>query len=220
MSRLRLRPSPGAVRGQTRAYAERVDELVALLRLEIGAPAVAHGTPALVVMMGVPGVGKSHCARLLAARLGAAHVATDQLRSRLFIAASYADEENATIFRCVDALVEELLGERHRVIVDATNLIARNREPSVAAARRHAVPLVFVRVVADEAAILARLAGRRAARAADDHSDADVRIYERMKERAFEPPDGGFLELRNGDGLAGEIERVVGVVERACASAS
>ena len=64
------------------------------------------------------------------------------------------------------------------------------------------------------------LAGRRAARAADDHSDADVRIYERMKERAFEPPDGGFLELRNGDGLAGEIERVVGVVERACASAS
>lgn len=220
MSRLRLRPSPGAVRGQTRAYAERVDELVALLQLEIGAPAVAHGTPALVVMMGVPGVGKSHCARLLAARLGAAHVATDQLRSRLFIAASYADEENATIFRCVDALVEELLGERHRVIVDATNLIARNREPSVAAARRHAVPLVFVRVVADEAAILARLAGRRAARAADDHSDADVRIYERMKERAFEPPDGGFLELRNGDGLAGEIERVVGVVERACASAS
>jgi len=208
------------VRGQTRAYAERVDELVALLQLEIGAPAVAHGTPALVVMMGVPGVGKSHCARLLAARLGAAHVATDQLRSRLFIAASYADEENATIFRCVDALVEELLGERHRVIVDATNLIARNREPSVAAARRHAVPLVFVRVVADEAAILARLAGRRAARAADDHSDADVRIYERMKERAFEPPDGGFLELRNGDGLAGEIERVVGVVERACASAS
>lgn len=220
MSRLRLRASPGAVRGQTRAYAERVDDLVTLLRTEIGAPAVPHGTPAVVVMMGVPGVGKSHCARSLAARLGAAHVASDQLRSRLFIAASYAEEENATIFRCVEVLVDELLGEGHRVIVDATNLLARNRGSTVAAARRHAVPLIFVRVVAEEAAILERLAGRRAARAADDHSDADIRVYLRMKDRAFEPPEGGFLELRNGDRLADEIERVVRAVEQACASAS
>lgn len=220
MSRLRMRPSPGAVRGQTRAYAERVGELVALLRQEIGAPAHPHGVPAVVVMMGVPGVGKSHCARALAAPLGAAHVASDQLRSRLFIAASYAEEENATIFKCVDALVDTLLGEGHRVIVDATNLVARNRESTVAAARRHAVPLVFVRVVADEAAILERLAGRREERAADDHSDADVRVYRRMKERAFEPPEDGFLELRNGDRLAHEIERVISAVEQACVSAS
>jgi len=220
MTRLRLRPSPGAVRGQTRAYAERVDELVALLRTEIGAPATAAGRPALLVLMGVPGVGKSHCARLLGARLGAAHIATDQLRSRLFIAASYAEEENATIFRCVEALVNELLDERHRVIVDATNLVARNREPAVAAALRHAVPLIFVRVVADEAAILDRLARRRTARSADDHSDADIRVYERMRDRAFEPPVGDFLELRNGAGLTDEIERVAQAVERACASAS
>ena len=221
MTRLRLRPSPAAVRGQTRAYAERVDELVALLRTEIGGPPTPpRGRPALVVLMGVPGAGKSHCARLIGARLGAAHIATDQLRSRLFIAASYAEEENATIFRCVEALVDQLLGEGHRVIVDATNLVARNRAATVAAARRHAVPLVFVRVVSDEAMILARLASRRTARAPDDHSDADVRIYEQMKEQTFEPPDGGFIELRNGPGLADEIERVALAVERACASAS
>lgn len=223
MTRLRLHASPGAVRGQTRAYAERVDELVALLRREIGAPAAPPGRgggSALVVLMGVPGVGKSHCARLIGARLGAAHIATDQLRSRLFIAASYAEAENATIFRCVEALVDELLGEGHRVIVDATNLVARNREASVAAARRHGVPLVFVRVVADEAAILDRLASRRTDRAPDDHSDADVRVYERMKQRAFEPPEGGHLELRNGSGLSEEIERVARAVEQACASAS
>jgi len=219
MTRLRLRPSPAAVRGQTRAYAERLDDLVASLRGEIGAPEAPKGRPALVVLMGVPGAGKSHCARLIAARLGAAHIATDQLRSRLFIAASYTEAENDTIFRCVEALVDRLVDEGHRVIVDATNLVARNREATVAAARRHAVPLVFVRVVSDEAAILERLAGRRTARATDDHSDADVRVYERMKEQAFEPPDGGFIELRNGAGLAGEIERVAQAVEQACASA-
>lgn len=220
MKRLRLHASPAAVRGQTQAYAHRVDELVDLLRSEIAAPPAPQGTPALVVLMGLPGVGKSHCARLLAARLGAAQVATDQLRSRLFIAASYTIEENATIFRCVEALTTRLLAEGHRVIVDATNLAAQHREASVAAARREGVPLVFVRVVSDEGAILARLAARRSARAADDHSDADVRVYERMRARVFEPPDSGFLELQNGDDVTAEIERVAAAVEQACASAS
>jgi len=178
------------------------------------------GSAALVVLMGYPGVGKSHCARLLAARLGAAHVASDQLRSRLFIAPSYANEENATIFKCVDALVEGLLRERHRVIVDATNLVARYRAASVGAAKRANAPIIFVRVVADDAAIRGRLAQRRVARSADDHSDADERVYERMRDRPFEAPAEGYLELANGDGLDAAIERLAVAVEQRCASAT
>ena len=217
------RPGPGssasATRAQTRVYGERVDALVMQLRQEIGAPAMPAGSPALVVLMGYPGVGKSHCARLLAARLGAAHVASDQLRSRLFIAPTYANEENATIFKCVDALVEGLLRERHRVIVDATNLVARYRAASVGAAERANAPIIFVRVVADDASIRGRLAQRRVARSADDHSDADERVYERMRDRPFEPPAEGHLELVNGDGLGAAIERLALAVEQRCASA-
>lgn len=218
MSRSRLGSSAAAVKAQTRVYAERVDELVAQLRLEIGAPARPVGRPALVVLMGYPGVGKSHCARLLAARLGAAHVASDQLRSRLFIAPTYTDDENVTIFRCVDALVEGMLREGHRVIVDATNLVARYREASVGAAGRTGVPIIFVRVTAAEAAIRGRLAQRRTARAADDHSDADERVYQRMRDRPFEPPAEGHLELVNDDDLDRAIERIAVDVERRCAS--
>ncbi len=204
---------------QTRAYAEHVDELVAQLRHEIGAPATPAASPALVVLMGYPGVGKSHCARLLAARLGAAHIASDQLRSRLFIAPTYADAENATIFKCVDALVEGMLHEGHRIIVDATNLVARYRAASVGAAQRAGAPIVFIRVTADEAAIRGRLAQRRMARAANDHSDADERIYERMRDRPFEPPAEGHLELVNGDDLDAAIEQIARDVEQRCASA-
>ena len=219
MTRPRLGSSAAAVRAQTQVYAERVDDLVAQLRSEVGAPARPAGSPALVVLMGYPGVGKSHCARLLAARLGAVHIASDQLRSRLFIAPTYAAAENATIFKCVDALVEGMLREGHRVIVDATNLLARYRVASVGAASRAGAPIVFVRVVADEAAIRGRLARRREARAADDHSDADERVYERMRDRPFEPPPEGHLELVNGDELEAAIERVAREVEQQCASA-
>ena len=215
----RLRSSDRATKAQTRLYADHVDVLVAQLRDELGLPEPAAATPGLVVLMGYPGVGKSHCARLLAARLGAAHVASDQLRSRLFIAPSYSELENATLFKCVDALVEGLLAEGHRVIVDATNLLARYRAASVGAAERCGVPVVFVWVASDEAATRSRLARRREARAADDHSDADERVYERMRERPFEPPAAGYLELVNGAALDTEIERIAQEVERACASA-
>lgn len=219
MTRSRLGSSASAVKAQTRVYAERADDLVAQLRQELGAPATPAGRAALVVLMGYPGVGKSHCARLLAARLGGAHVASDQVRSRLFIAPTYADAENATIFKLVDALVEGMLREGHRVIVDATNLLARYRAASVGAAQRAGAPIMFVQVVADEAAIRGRLAQRRTARSTDDHSDADERVYERMRDRPFEPPAEGHFELVNGDDLDAGIERIAREVEQRCASA-
>ena len=223
-ARLRRRVSPaprrpsGAAREQTRIYGERAGELAAQLRSELAVPERPGAAAALVVLMGFPGVGKSHCARLLARRLGAVHVASDDLRGRLFVAASYAEEENATIFRCIDALVDGLLGDGHRVVADATHLTAGSRASSIATARRRNVPILFAHVVADEPDILARLAGRRVARDPDDRSDADERVYERMRER-FEPPAGGYLELRNGPELEAEIERIAREVDRACVPA-
>ena len=202
-----------ATRAQTRSLIEHRAALVAQLREEIPLPERAAGAPALVVLMGFPGVGKSHCARLLAARLGAARVATDELRSRLFVAASYADEENRAVFGVAEALVDDLLAAGHRVVLDATNLVARNRAPSEAVARRRGVPIAHVLVTADEGSTRQRLARRQVDRAANDHSDADLRVYERMRERGFEPPETGHLEIRNGPDLASEIERVARAIE-------
>jgi predicted kinase len=199
--------SRGAALAQTRALVEHSHELVAQLRAEIGVPAIANGRPALVMLMGFPGAGKTHCARLLALRLGAAHVATDHLRSRLFIAASYADEENRAVFTLAEALVDELLAEGHVVVLDATNLVARYRAPMESVASRRGVTPLHVLVVADDADARARLAARAVDRADGDHSDADVAVYERMRLRGFEAPDE-FVELRNGPDVAAEIERI------------
>ena len=199
-----------ATLGQTRALLEHSRELVAQLRTEIGVPERPSGRAALVMLMGFPGVGKTHCARLLAVRLGAVHVATDHLRSRLFIAASYADEENRAVFSVAEALVEELLGEGHVVILDATNLLARYRAPMESVASRVGVTPLHVFVVADDADVHARLVARAAARADGDHSDADVSVYERMRRGGFEEPER-FVRLHNGPDLAAEIERIAGM---------
>ena len=206
----------GGTAAQTRAYAARPEVIAPQLRAEIATvPAIPHGKPALVVVMGLPGVGKSHCARMLCERIGAAHVASDELRSRLFIAASYADDENRAVFAAATALVDGLLAEGHRVVVDATNLVARNRAGTVEAARRRGIPITYLRITASDEDVRGRLASRRAGRAPHDHSEADERIYERMRAQAFEPPAEGYLELVNGPDLASQIDRVVAAVEAA-----
>jgi len=192
---------------QTRALAEHSGALVAQLRSEIGVPARPNGHPALVMLMGLPGVGKTHCARLLVAKVGGAHVATDHLRSRLFIAPSYAAEENRAVFTLMETLVDELLVEGHIVVLDATNLIARYRAPLESVASRRGVALLHIRVVADDAEARARLATRAVARSAGDHSDADVGVYEKMRQRGFEAPDH-FVELRNGPDVGAAIDRI------------
>jgi predicted kinase len=70
-----------------------------------------------------------------------------------------------------------------------------------------------VLVTADEGSTRQRLARRQVDRAANDHSDADLRVYERMRERGFDPPETGHLEIRNGPDLASEIERVAQAIE-------
>ena len=207
-----VRLSDSATRAQTRTLAAHRRALVAQLREEIGLPNAAAGRAALVMLMGLPGVGKSHCARLLAAPLGAAYVATDHLRSRLFIAASYADDENAAVFGIAEALVDELLGDGHVVVLDATNLVARNRAPAERVARERGVPVFHVLVSADDGDTRARLEARSRERAAGDHSDADVRVYERMRSREFEPPAGGYLEIHNGPNVGDEVARVADLV--------
>lgn len=215
----RSRPAPAAVRSQTRALAERADEVARGLRAAVPAPPAPHGSPALVLLMGFPGAGKSHSARLLARRLTAAHVASDHLRGELFVAASYAPEENAAVFRLLDGLVEGLLREGHRVIVDATHLRAAQRASPIETARRCGVPLGLVLVVADESDILARLDERSRARAAEDRSDADRRVYLAMRDRGFEEPAEPYLTLRNGPLVESEIERVARELEAAWSAA-
>ncbi len=202
-----------ATRAQTRALSERADEVVAGLLPAVARPATPHGRPAILVLMGFPGVGKSYCARLLAARLGAAHVASDHLRTRIFVVPSYGLQENAMLFRVVDGLVDRLLAERHRVVVDATHLRHDTRRSVAALAARRDVPIAYALVTSDEADTLSRLAKRSRARDADDHSEADARVHAAMRARGFEEPDVPYVTVRNGADLAAEIERATAELE-------
>lgn len=200
---------------QTRLYRGRAEELATSLLAELALPEPrGRARRALVVLIGLPGAGKSHFGRLLVERLGAPLVSTDGIRRRLFVAPSYAREETRTVFAVAQAMARRLLGLGRTTIFDATNLRERDRRPLYALADEAGAAAVLVHLVAPEPAIYGRLAGRRERSSREDASEADERVYEMMRGR-YEEPSRPYLVVDTAEELAPAVTRVIKALERA-----
>lgn len=134
--------------------------------------------PALVLLSGLPGSGKTTFARAFAQRVPCVVVESDAIRRSLTRNPTYSRQESARVFDRVESQAAKALKRGQVALVDATNLSAADRVRFVELAESEAMPFIPVRIVAPEAVILDRLAKPRTG-----HSQADGAIYERMKDR-------------------------------------
>ena len=74
----------------------------------------------LVMVMGLPGVGKSYFARALAKEIAGPHLNSDIIRKKLFKNPIYTHEEKARVYEELFNQVCDLLGQGLPVVVDAT----------------------------------------------------------------------------------------------------
>ena len=166
--------------------------------------------PALTVLSGLPGSGKSTVAEALRKRVSVALVQSDRVRKLLIAEPLYTTDESARVFGAIHAVLERLLSGGISVILDATTLQEQQRAPLAGIASRTGARLILVWVYASDAEVRRRLAARhQGRRSAYDVSDADVEIYEMMRERV-EPIRGPHWRIDTGR----NIERVVDALAR------
>lgn len=139
--------------------------------------------PALVIVSGLPGTGKSYFSRKLAERLPSVVVESDALRKQLFTAPAYSPDESHRLFAACHRLIEDLLGGGFSVILDATNIVEHHREPLYRIAQRLQAKLILVQVEAPRELVRQRLQSRAKGINRADKSDAGWNIYQRMKTR-------------------------------------
>lgn len=151
--------------------------------------------PALILVGGLPGTGKSTLARALGDQLDLEVVDTDRVRKERAGLPPDSDPDPETSVRLYSerarratyretmrrARARLLRGER--VLVDASFHRADRRRPFVELGRRLAVPVVLVICETESDTVRRRLADR-----ANDPSDADWSIYRSMRED-WEPID-------------------------------
>lgn len=176
--------------------------------------------PALVMLCGLPGSGKSFLAPHLARPLRAVLLHSDVRRKALanlealpggraqYGSGSYTPEQRRRTYRALLEDASAALTSRRSVIVDATFSRSEFRAPFVDAAVRLGLPWCIAHITASEEQVRERLAHPRSRGA----SEADLAVYLRAREE-FEPPDevpgGHVLEIRSGAGPPEEASALV-----------
>ena len=168
--------------------------------------------PALAILIGLPGSGKSHFARRLAKRYPAAILDSDALRGVLYESPQHTAQENARLFPAIRVLTRRLLGRGVPVVLDATNLREAHRKLSYRIAREAGARLVIVRLRAPFAVMRERLAKRDAARNPLDRSTADLRVLERMR-RDYQRPNRPYFVVDTSKDSRQDLDKIVALLQ-------
>jgi predicted kinase len=144
----------------------------------------------LIVVFGLPGTGKSYFAQSLSERLGAVYISSDKLRNEVKARGRYSLEDKLKIYEAMAEEARSSLRLGKDVVVDATFYKHVMISLFVRLAEVYAIPILFIKIEADEKLIKERLEKPRG------DSEADLKVYAKIKEE-FEEPAVPHLRLRS-----------------------
>ncbi|OYR61218.1 kinase [Halorubrum ezzemoulense] len=146
--------------------------------LTSSAPVADDGasTGRLVVVCGLPGVGKTTVAERIADHVDGRIRRTDVIRKQLFDDPEYTDAETEAVYAELLARARDDVGDGGAVVLDATFADARFRADARETAAEAAAEFDLVEVACDEAVVERRIERR------DGISDADFEIHLHFKE--------------------------------------
>ena len=157
--------------------------------------------PELVVVCGLPGVGKSTVSSLVTDVVDGVRLRSEVVRNELFEEPPYTEESREKVYEELFERASSFLGGGTSVVVDATfrehdRRLAAREVAHTADARFRLLYVVCEREIAEE-----RIATR------DDISDADVEVYRDFR-AAFDPVELDHDRVDNSGSLSQTRVRV------------
>ena len=135
----------------------------------------------IVLVCGLPGVGKTTFSKKLAPLINAVILSTDKIRKEIIPNPTYQKEERALIYDVMILLAQYLQQASRNCILDATFNQEDSRNQVKNKLKVSGDQFFIVECTCPEKIIFSRLKNRK-----EDYSDADVSVYQKMK-KIYEP---------------------------------
>jgi len=142
----------------------------------------------LVLVLGLPGSGKTTFAKALSERINALHLNSDIVRTQLNKRGQYSEQTKIMIYDQMCEQTYQALKNGETVIVDATFYKQMLRNRFIDIATKLNVPYKLINIRAKTHTIKKRMNTER------EHSEADFSVYQSIKEQ-FEPIEEPFLAI-------------------------
>ena len=146
----------------------------------------------LVMVMGLPGSGKSFFAKALAKEIGAIHLGSDELRKELGMMGHYSLDNKLTIYEEMFKRAKEIHKSGKSVVLDGTFFLQQVRDLVTFLTKSLSWKISIIRIMADEELITKRLSKKR------EDSEADIEVYKKIKSE-FEPILEEHLSIQSSD---------------------
>jgi predicted kinase len=135
----------------------------------------------VIIVCGLPGVGKTTLVKDLAPRMRAVILSTDKIRKELISRPKYDWKERKLIYDILILFAKYLGKAGGNCILDATLIKKRSRQEIKKELDLITKDIHIIECVCPEDIIIKRLRRRR-----NNYSDADISVYKKMK-KIYEP---------------------------------
>ncbi|MEL6276670.1 MAG: ATP-binding protein [Bacteroidota bacterium] len=146
----------------------------------------------LIMVVGLPGTGKTTFSKLLSDTIGAHHLNTDKIRDQLKLRGKYDDATKQMVYSKLKEHTAILLSKGATVIVDGTLYKKRLRDAFSELVMQLELPTNWIELQAQEKVIKKRVASKRT------FSEADFSVYQLIKAN-YEPLEGEYLVLQSDE---------------------
>ena len=135
----------------------------------------------IVLICGLPGVGKTTIAKNLAPLIDAVILSSDKIRKELIPNPTYTKEERKLIYDVMVLIAVYLQNSGTNIILDDTFNKEDSRNKVKQRIRVPRDEFFIIECVCPENIIFSRIKNRK-----EDYSDADISVYQKMK-KIYEP---------------------------------
>ena len=142
----------------------------------------------IILVIGLPGSGKTYFADHLTERLNAVHINSDRVRKKMDKMGNYDFDDKMQVYNEMIRLMKEGMDGGKNVIVDATFYRQSIRDKFAEAANSRKQPILFIEIKANDKTIRERTSKKR------KESEADYEVYQKLKS-TFQPLTEKHLTL-------------------------
>ena len=160
----------------------------------------------VLIICGLPGVGKSTVARLLAPHIQAVVVSSDEIRKSLFRVPTYRRHEKRLVYKTMLLVARYLYNANVNCILDATFSKDTARWEVLDTLGIAIDQFRIIECICPEDIVMTRLKQRK-----NDFSDADYSIYKMMK-RIYEPIKAEHIKIDTQRLSETEIRRLGSII--------